>query len=123
MIDIMIGFIAVVLIIVFIYGGYLLHEDSVLLTPEELESDSQSRYDKKKLLPETWTDKERFEGREYHIDGFVWTEELESDSQSREHHIALTNKCRLTPEELESVQRSNWERLKKEHPAILKEKD
>lgn len=43
MIDIMIGFIAVVLIIVFIYGGYLLHEDSVLLTPEELESDSQSR--------------------------------------------------------------------------------
>lgn len=59
-----------------------------------LHSDSQRRYEQKKQLPENWTDKERFE-----------------------------NSVFLTPEELESVQRSNWERLKKEHPAILKEKD
>ena len=82
MIDIIIGFIAIVLIIVFIHGGYLLH------------SDSQRRYEEKKQLTENWTDKERFE-----------------------------NSVFLTPKELESVQRSNWERLKKEHPAILKDKD
>lgn len=82
MIDIIIGFIAIVWIIVCVYGGYLLHLDS------------QRRYEQKKQLPENWTNKDRFEDSVF-----------------------------LTPEELLSVQRSNWARLRKEHPAILKEKD